>query len=200
MTASVHAIVLVAGRSSRSGAGHKLMATFDGEPLARRSARVALASRAAGVSVVVGHRAAKVRAAVRGLAVRIVENPAHADGLSTSLTAGISATPAGMDGFLVMLADQPLLEAEHLNRLIDAFVPDGLGSIVVATDDGVHGNPVVISKAYIEEIMRLRGDVGARKVIAAHRELVRTVEIGRAASFDVDTEAAIRAAGGIPEA
>jgi molybdenum cofactor cytidylyltransferase len=194
----VHAVLLAAGRSSRSGPSHKLLATFDGVPLIRRSAETALAARMAGVSVVVGHRADEMRRALAGLPVALVENARFAEGLSTSLIAGFAAVPAEAEGVLVMLADQPLLAAADLDALLARFAPDGRGSIVVATDGGRRFNPVVIARRYADEVRELTGDVGAKPLFSRHAEAVIDVEIGRAASCDVDSREAIVQAGGVP--
>ena len=78
-------LVLAAGRSSRMTPRNKLLEPVGGEKMVRRVATVAMASGAKPVIVVTGHEAAAVAAALRGLAVTIVVNPAYADGLSTSL-------------------------------------------------------------------------------------------------------------------
>ena len=61
------------------GGPNKLLARFDGKPLVRRMAEAALASKAAPVIVVTGHRASEIAAALAGLDVRIVDNPDYAE-------------------------------------------------------------------------------------------------------------------------
>lgn len=199
MTPRIRALLLAAGRSSRTGTSHKLLAQFDGVSLVRRSALTVLASRAASVSVVVGHRAEAMRAALAGLPIAIVENDCFAEGLSTSLIAGFRAVPSDAEGVLVMLADQPLLTADHLDRMIATFRPEGRGSLVVATHDGRRFNPVVIASRYREEIEELTGDIGARQLFSQHSYAVAELELGTPASFDVDDLASLIAAGGVPE-
>ncbi len=193
----VSAVVLAAGRSSRMGGPNKLLATFDGVPLVRRSVETALASRAGEVIVVTGHMEAEVRAALAGLPVAFVSNPRFGDGLATSLVAGFgTAVAGGADGVLVMLADQPLLTSAHLDAMIAAFRPSGAGAIVLAADEGRRANPVILSGVFRDAVAALSGDVGARGIVAANGDLVSLVEIGRAASLDVDTPEAMAEAGG----
>src|SRR5205085_4422834 len=101
----VAAIVLAAGRSTRMGGPNKLLAEIKGKPLVRIAAETALASRAAPVIVVTGHERERVEKALAGLNVRLVHNPDFAQGLSTSLKAGIAAVPAHADWFVVCLAE-----------------------------------------------------------------------------------------------
>ena len=193
----VDIVLLAAGRSSRMGGPNKLLATFDGVPLIRRSAETAILSQRRGaVRIVVGHMRDRIVDALDGLNVEIVDNPEFADGLSTSLKAGFDASTAAA-GVLVMLADQPFLTAGDLDALIESFARTGPGSIAAAFDGGRRRNPVVLSNAYRSEIMALVGDVGAQGVIAGHPDAVVEVEIGTAASLDVDTPEAMQKAGGI---
>ncbi len=186
----IAAIVLAAGRSSRMGAANKLIADVDGKPMLRWAAEAALASRACSVLVVTGHQEGDVRAALAGLDARPVANPDFAQGLSTSLKAGIATVPAGCDGALVLLGDMPRIEASHLDRLIGAFAP---GAIVVPVHQGRQGNPVLWPCALFPEIMQLEGDAGAKRLLAAHRDAVREVEMGTGAIFaDVDTPAELQ--------
>ena len=196
---SVSVLVLAAGRSRRMGGPNKLLATFDGVPLLRRSVETALRSKAARVHVVVGHQSTGTREVLAGLDVAIHDNPDYAAGLATSLKLGFVSAAAGSDGVLVMLADQPLLTPDHLDALIAAFRPAGDGAIVLACDAGRRANPVILSSTFRDEIGVLEGDVGARSVVQAHRDLVREVEIGPAASFDVDTPDLMARAGGVIE-
>lgn len=193
---SVDIVVLAAGRSSRMGGPNKLLATFDGVPLIRRSVETALAAKnAETVRVVVGHMKDEIAAALEGLDVEIVENPSFAEGLSTSLKAGFAASERA-DGVLVMLADQPLLTPQDLDRLIAAFTGEGRGAIVAAVDRGKRRNPVILSTGFFPAIEALVGDVGAARIITAHPDALTEIEIGPAASTDVDTPEALDAAGG----
>jgi molybdenum cofactor cytidylyltransferase len=188
----VAAVVLAAGRSTRMGPQNKLLADLAGTPMVRRVAQTALASRARPVLVVTGHMAAEVGAALAGLDVGLVANPDYATGLASSLKAGIRAVPAGCDGALVLLGDMPRIAAEHIDRVIDAFAaaPD---AVVVPVHEGRQGNPVLWPRRCFPELLQLAGDAGARRLIAAHRDHLREVDIGSDAIFaDVDTPEALR--------
>ena len=102
-------LVLAAGRSSRMAPLNKLLEPIGGEKMVRRAAATALAGGATPVIVVTGHEAASVAAALRGLDVTIVANPDYADGLSTSLCAGLRTLPQGIDGALILLGDMAII-------------------------------------------------------------------------------------------
>jgi molybdenum cofactor cytidylyltransferase len=185
--AKVAAIVLAAGRSSRMAPHNKLLQPIDGEPMVRRVATVALASGARPVIAVTGYEAGRVADALRGLEVSIVHNPSFADGLSTSLRAGLRALPADCDGALICLGDMPWIEAGVLKALMAAFEASGRDAICVPTRHGRQGNPVLWGASYFAEMMAIDGDRGAKPLIARHADSVIEVEVATDGIFgDVD--------------
>jgi len=194
---TVHAVLLAAGRSTRMGGPNKLLARFDGEALIRRVATAARASKAKSVTVVTGHQAERVRAALAGLDLAFADNPDFASGLAGSLKAGIEGLPPDAGGALIVLGDMPGVSRSDLDRLIAAFVAAGGQRVVRACHGGKRGNPVILPRSVFPEVLRLQGDVGARHVIESGSVGVIDVEIGHAASADVDTAEAMAEAGGV---
>ncbi len=186
------AVVLAAGRSTRMGGPNKLLAEIRGRPLVRIVVEEALASHAKPVIVVVGHQRGEVEKVLADLPVQLIYNPDFAQGLGTSLKAGIAAVPAEADGAIVCLADMPQVDASLLNRLIAAFDPDRGALIVMPTVEGRRGNPVLWSRRFFPDLMAIEGDVGARHFIARYGEAVVEVPLeGKAALVDVDTPEAL---------
>jgi molybdenum cofactor cytidylyltransferase len=190
----VAALVLAAGRSTRMGAVNKMLAEIGGKPLVRIAAEQAVASHAQPVIVVTGHEREKVEAALEGLPVRFVHNADYAEGLGTSLKAGIAAVPEESDAAIVCLGDMPQVDAALINRLIAAFDPERGALVVVPSIDGRRGNPVVWSRRFFHDLMVIQGDVGARHLIGNYAEAVVEVPVaGEAALTDVDTPESLRA-------
>jgi molybdenum cofactor cytidylyltransferase len=191
----VGAIVLAAGRSTRMGGPNKLLEKISGKPLVRIAAEEALASRAGPVVVVTGHERGKVEAALAGLDVRLVHNPDYADGLSTSVKAGLAALPPEAEAAIVCLGDMPQVTSALIDRLIAAFDPERNALVVLPTFSGKRGNPVLWSRRFFPDLMALEGDVGARHLIGAYQEVVAEVPVEDAAAMvDIDTPDALRAA------
>jgi molybdenum cofactor cytidylyltransferase len=190
----IAAVVLAAGRSTRMGAINKLIAEIGGKPLVRIAAEQALASRASPVIVVTGHQREKVEAALDGLPVRLVHNPDYAEGLGTSLKAGIAAVPAEADGAIVCLGDMPQVDSALIDKLIAAFDPERGALVVVPSIGGRRGNPVLWSRRFFPDLMAVQGDIGARHLIGAYAEAVVEVPVaGEAALIDVDTPESLSA-------
>jgi molybdenum cofactor cytidylyltransferase len=174
------------------GAENKLLAEVGGAAIVRRVAQAAVASRARPVLVVAGHQAEAVRSALAGLDVTFVANPDFAQGLSTSLKAGLRALPGEAGGALILLGDMPRIAAADLDRLIAAFADEGGEAIIAPLHDGRRGNPVVWPRTYFAEMLELEGDAGAGRLLPAHADRVRGIELGTdAIHADVDTPEAL---------
>jgi len=191
---NIAAVVLGAGRSSRMGGPNKLLAEIGGRPLLRIVVEAALKSRARPVVVVTGHQRERVEAALEGLPIKLVHNPNYAEGLGTSLKAGIAALAAEVDGAIVCLGDMPQVDSAMIDRLIGALDPDNGALVAVPSIDGKRGNPVVWSRRFFPDLMAVEGDVGARYLIGRYPEAVVEVPLnGTAALTDVDTPEALEA-------
>ncbi len=193
----VDIVLLAAGRSSRMGGPNKLLALFDGKPLVRRAAERALGSKASGTVVVTGHQRERVRHALAGLDLAVTDNPDFADGLASSLKAGIAKVSADAAGAMIVLGDMPGISSADMDSLIDAFCRSGGRSVVRASHGGRRGNPVLLPRSLFPAIAHLEGDTGARHLVEAEGLDVIDVEIGQGASVDVDTREALEGAGGV---
>lgn len=188
------AVVLAAGEATRFGRT-KQVHELAGKPLVQHAVDAAAGAGLDEVVVVVGHDAHRVRAALRLPASgRVVENPRYAEGLATSLAAGLDACHPASEGAVVLLADQPGIAARHVRLLADAFRRTGAWIVRLRFRDGP--GPALLSRAAWDEARGLSGDVGARALIDRHRDRVIEVAVDEAVPTDVDRpEDLTRAAG-----
>ena len=193
--APVAAIVLAAGRGTRFAAAangeFKLLATLDGLPLVRRVVDAASRSTAREVIVVTGHEGHAVMTALAGYTVREVCNPRYAEGLSTSLQAGIASLPADIAGAVVLLADMPHVNAAVIDALTVAFRQQPDVCAVVPIHNGRRGNPVLLSRAVFPAVASLTGDSGARRLLDDASDVLGVVIDDDAITLDVDTPDAL---------
>jgi len=163
-------------------------------PMVVRAVDAALASRARPVVVVLGHEAARVRAALGDRPVTVATNPDYAEGISSSIRHGLAALPHEVDGAVICLGDMPLVSAAVIDRLIAAFNPLESRAICLPTWRGKRGNPVLWARQFFREMGEIAGDVGARHVIGAWPEVVAEVAMqDDAVLVDVDTPEALAA-------
>lgn len=186
---TVAAVILAAGLATRMG-GDKVLLPIEGRPMVQHVVDAALASKASQTVVVVGHRANDVRRTLTGRPVTVVTNSDYADGMSTSLRAGLAAVDPQASGALILLGDQPFVRPALLDALIDRFAT--CGKVVVRPSVGGRpSNPVLVAAALFPELRAQRGDVGGRQVIERRRDEVSLVPVEDPHELvDIDTPAA----------
>ena len=193
----IAALILAAGQSRRMGSANKMLAEVDGIAMVRRAVDAALAAQTEQTKVITGHQADDIHKLLADLPVSFANNPDYAQGLSTSLKAGIAALGDDIDGVVVLLGDMPRVTAKHVDRLIAAFDPLEGRAICVPTFQGKRGNPVLFARDLFAEIEDIGGDSGAKHLIGANEDLVCEVPMEDDAIFmDVDTPSALAAARG----
>ena len=165
MTVPHVAVVLAAGGSTRLGRPKQLL-TRDGEALVHRAARLALASGAARVRVIVGAHADDVVAAVRDLPVECLVNPRWNEGLAGSVRVAVDALAAHDHATLLLTCDQPALDLVHVQVLLAAARAAPSGSAATRFGDRV-GVPAVVAPAVLRAARTVQGDRGLRDVLNA---------------------------------
>jgi CTP:molybdopterin cytidylyltransferase MocA len=188
---SVSAVLLAAGAGSRFGGG-KLLAQYGGRPLIEAVLTSLAEAPVDETLVVVGADAGRMREVCEPYGVRVVENPRWAEGQATSVLAGLRACGSEARAAVVLLADQPLVGAGAVERLLKAFEEGA--EVAVATYGGEPRNPVLFARGIwplLEE--GLSGDEGARTVLRRRPELVTLVPCdGAGDPTDVDTREDLR--------
>ena len=162
---AVGAVLLAAGAGSRMGGRPKSLLELDGVPLVRRQLAALADAGVNEVVVVLGHYADAIESVVADCPVKFVRNLSPDEGQASSLRIGLLALIGKLDAVIIALADQPMIEAEDIAMLIDAFAARGVGgirgngSMVVPRVAGEPGNPVIIDAKVMDEW--LRGDINA---------------------------------------
>ncbi len=188
--------MLAAGSGRRYGRPKALVDTGDG-PWVNRAVDVVVGCEPR--VVVVGARRDEV-VRLLPVAVHVVANPGHAEGMGSSLRLGLLALatmlfndgkPYGpeIDAALVMLVDLPGVTPAVVRRVCAAAGPPAAARDVLARAafDGVPGHPVLLGRRHWAGVIESAlGDVGARDYFAAHPPvLVECGDIG--SGEDVDT-------------
>lgn len=179
------AVVLAAGGSTRFG-GFKQMIEWEGESLLRRAVRIGTALCGNRVVVVHGPKPTKTRRELSGFDVQHVVNEHWESGMALSLKSGLRALPEDCTGALILLCDQPLLQAERVARLAELWRHQS-DRIVASAYAGTHGVPAIFPRRLFADLRRLSGDRGARALLATHAAEVLDVDMPEAA-VDIDTQ------------
>ena len=185
----VAAVLLAAGGSVRLGRPKQLL-PFRHHTLLRHATETALASTCETVYVVLGALSERMVPELEDLPVHVVRNADWQEGMGASIRCGVSAALRGtdrLDGVLLLLADQPLVTPAHLVHLVSLF-RDGHAPIVAAYYADRPGVPVLFGATLFADLMALKGDQGARRLVDARLNDTLLVDLPEAAS-DVDLEA-----------
>jgi molybdenum cofactor cytidylyltransferase len=160
-------IILAAGQSSRYGQTKQVL-DWKGKPFVRQVAETALLAGLAPVVVVVGSNAEQVELAVRGLDVTIVHNENWKNGQSTSIVAGVTASPRNMGASIFLLADQPQIPAEVIRALVEAHARTLPVIIAPLVLEEKRANPVLFDRVAFPDLLQLKGDVGGRALFGKY--------------------------------
>lgn len=192
-TASIGAVVLAAGRSSRMGRA-KQLEVVDGAPMVVRAVQTALASQADRVLLVTGAYAEAVLALVAplqravGERLQVVHNAAWATGQASSVRTAVQALPPSCQAALFLPTDQPFAPVALLDDLIAAW---RAGAVLAApaVDGQPRGAPALFDRRLWPELLALEGDTGARPLLQRHRSNLITIPAMADWLRDIDTPA-----------
>ena len=179
-------LVLAAGSSRRMGSPKQLL-PIGGKPLLQLVVEQANKSNLDQVVVVLGASADEIRAKVDLGRATVLVNADHASGMASSLRAGLASMGDDVDRVVVVLGDQPDVDAARLNQLLALQETSGLPAAALSFGGLLHP-PVVLERALWGDLMSLEGDVGCRAVIRAKPELVAKLPVPGDLKHPVDVD------------
>ncbi len=182
----ISAILLAAGQSKRMGKPKQLM-PLGNSTIVEQSIDNLLNSRVSEVIVVLGYEAEAVAEKVATRPVKIAINPAYHQGMSTSIVTGLNLVSDKAGAVMLALADQPFVDSQTINSLMEAFVAHNRG-IAIPVYRGRRGHPVIFAIRYKGELLKLKGDIGGREIIERHPDDVLEVAVNcEGICIDIDT-------------
>lgn len=164
-------ILLAAGRSTRFGDDKLLHPLADGTPMALASARAMLRALPRLIAVVNADNRELARLFERD-GVAMIAAPAGADGMGTSLAAGVAARPQAR-GWIVALADMPFIRPQSIAAVRDALAAGA--SLAAPVYHGQRGHPVGFAGEFRAALMQLGGDAGARGILRQHQSRLHLI-------------------------
>jgi molybdenum cofactor cytidylyltransferase len=182
--ATLHAIVLAAGASTRFGSPKQLV-RVDGRPLLHSAVSRAVEVAGHSVTVVLGAHAVELAPLLRHTSASIVINRDWSEGMGSSIRAGVAKLPGSCTGVMLVLADQAAVTAEDLRRLASNWRRQP--SYIVAAQYGATlGAPAIFPSSSFRDLAELRGDRGAQSLFKRNPDRVIRVPMD-SASVDIDT-------------
>jgi molybdenum cofactor cytidylyltransferase len=180
-------VILAAGASKRMGVPKQLL-RHRGRTLLGHAVEAALGSTCRPVVIVLGANAEQIQPEVEGLPVQIVRNPHWAEGLSSSIRAGIEALVSAAEppeAVILALCDQPFVCSDDIEALVTAY-RSTKRPIIASQYAGTLGAPALFAQSFLPELLGLAGDSGAKQVIQRNLATVWSVPCPHGA-VDLDT-------------
>jgi molybdenum cofactor cytidylyltransferase len=164
---------------------NKLLFDLGGEAVVRRAVRSALGAGLDPLVVVLGHEAEAVRAALVSLPCEFVVNPRYAEGMNSSVCAGIAALPPDVAAGVVVLADMPFVSAEMIATVVERYrIGDAL--LILSEYDGVQAPPTLFDHSLFAELAGPEGKGCGKRLRRRHPDQATTVSWPAAALADLD--------------
>jgi molybdenum cofactor cytidylyltransferase len=176
----VSIILLCAGLSRRMGKANKLLLPFRGSTILETTLNQLIAVKCGELIAVTGHQSDKIKVFLEEKPLKIVENPEYESGMTSSIQAGVSNTNAVTKGYMICLADMPLIKTKEYQALLDFFencLMEDAKAIVQPIYKGTKGNPVLLSSFYKNEISENMESDGCRPIVMRHKKHLRFLEM-----------------------
>ena len=168
----------------------KQLLPYNGKSLLEHTVDTANDAEANPVIVVLGANAALLEKEIDEKKVHIVENKEWEEGMASSIRCGLNTLlqiAPSADAVILMVCDQPFVSASLLNELIST--QKNTGKLIVASQYGnTFGPPALFYKTIFPELLKLKGDAGARKIVTQYSDDTATV-LFTEGKIDIDTEA-----------
>jgi molybdenum cofactor cytidylyltransferase len=200
--ARIAGVILAAGSAQRMGEPKQLLPLGD-KPLVQHVIDASLAANLHEVVLVLGHASARIRSTLRrevSERLSIVEIEAAQSGAGHSLQVGLGACSAQVDAALILLADQPEVDAGLIEQMLAAYSNSSRAAVRPfwrdATGEALPGHPVVLGRTIWPELIRSPGEAGAGPILDAEPAWLEPIRLDGPRPADIDTWADYRRAGG----
>lgn len=181
---TVAGLVLAAGSSRRLGQPKQLLA-YKGRTLLDATLEMARAAPFDQRLVTIGGAAPEVQERVDLAGFDVVDSVHHTQGCSSSIVSALQSLDEDVEGFVLLLGDQPEVSVETIDALVSEAAA-GAPIAVCRYDNGI-GHPFWFGRATFPELADLRGDKAVWKLIESGKHPVTEVPIAGPVPLDVDT-------------
>ena len=187
---NIQHLLLAAGASKRMGKPKQLL-PWGNKTLIEHQIHVLLETNN-NISVVLGAYSDKISEVIKKFPIEIYTNKDWENGMGTSISYGLKMLldkHPEVDAVLISLIDQPLIKSTHFKKMTDLFQPGKNEIIVSYSEKDWSGSPVLFDKVYFKELLKLKGDEGAKRIVHKYRNSVKLIDGGDLLK-DVDTHQA----------
>ncbi|MBL41265.1 MAG: hypothetical protein CMM49_01240 [Rhodospirillaceae bacterium] len=170
------------------GEKNKLLQKIDEEVMIRTVTKEALKSKADDVIIITGHDQKNIIKSLENLPIKFVNNSNYINGIGNSISSGVYSLSIKTDGVIILLGDMPRIKYQHIDILIDSFIPTDNKAICALESDGKQGNPILFGKFFFDQLKALSNDYGGKDIIQNNLDylIINSID-DNSIFFDIDT-------------
>ena len=169
----ISAILLAAGESKRMVDENKLIKKYKSIPLIKHAVSNVLNSPIDELIIVLGYQKKAIEKIIgKNMKIKFIANPNFESGIASSIKKGLDSLSKETEAFFICLGDMPNVNKEIYNQLINASFNNKDKEIFVPYYQERQANPILFSKKMKDEIQKIEGDFGAKKIIADNEKKV----------------------------
>jgi molybdenum cofactor cytidylyltransferase len=183
----IAAVVLAAGQSRRMGSP-KMILPWEETTVIGKVVSTLFQAEIAPIVVITGGAHLEVEAALQAQSVQVVFNPQYAQGeMLSSVQVGLSALPDNVGAALIVLGDQPQIEADVVSRLIKEYQTTG-SKVIVPSYQMHRGHPWLIDRSLWRTVNELRHPDTLRDFLNTHASFIHYLVVDTPSVIeDIDT-------------
>ncbi len=181
-------LIIAAGESKRMGSPKQLL-QLGGDTLINRITHIVKQAVDFPIYLVLGASAESIQAQLPKLDLNIVYNDYWQEGMASSIRIGLTtaiAKNAHLEGVLILVCDQPFINVNTINSLLQLQNEIDM-PIAAAYYNDIMGTPALFHQTIFDELLSLKGDVGAKRIIQARPEEVAKLHFEKGL-LDIDTK------------
>ncbi|MEL0650165.1 nucleotidyltransferase family protein [Algibacter sp. TI.3.09] len=182
-------VVLAAGASTRMGSPKQLL-NWGNSSLLEHTLNTVLELNSSEVVVVLGANFEIIKSEISKYPVTVLNNTSWKVGLGKSIAVAVEYIQKlnyKVDGVMIVLADQPLINSRFLGKLCNAFNPNNNQIITTSYKNGKRGVPVIFDKHYFKELILLNDDDGAKTLLKTYATSVKSLK-PQSENLDIDSK------------
>ena len=167
----IAALILAAGAGSRFGS-LKQLALINDKPMLQHCIDHANGQLSGAVYTVLGNQSELINRQISR--TQVIQHPQWAQGIGSSIAAGVSYLRPDFDAILIMLGDQPMITSTHLGQLIELY--KGQQAVCSFYQENL-GVPAIFGKMHFDPLTKLTGDQGAKQLLKGLSPAPKTVPL-----------------------
>lgn len=180
-------LVLAAGGSKRMN-GIKQLLPYKSSTLLENTLDAVQSSSCKSSYCVLGGNSEKILKNIKFGKTAVLLNPEWEEGLGKSISMGVQKIleiEKELDGIMIVLADQPLINSDYLNKLNQKFQQNS-EKIICSGYEKNNGVPAIFPPKYFSKLLKLEGDQGAKNLLNNSQSEVISIE-AQHLLLDIDT-------------